>query len=86
MPGHSIAMWLFNALTKYYDHTHWLKFAVNVSGKCRRSGIIITASHNPREWNALKAAQQACEFINAEEGSERDIELAENVDFIFATG
>jgi phosphomannomutase len=47
-------------------------------------GIIITASHNPREWNALKLLNKHGEFINAEEG-ERILELAENEDFIFAT-
>ncbi|MEO6583490.1 MAG: phosphoglucosamine mutase, partial [Ferruginibacter sp.] len=30
-------------------------------------GIIITASHNPQEWNALKLLNNAGEFINAEE-------------------
>lgn len=47
-------------------------------------GIIITASHNPREWNALKLLNKHGEFINAEDG-ERILELAENEDFIFAT-
>lgn len=47
-------------------------------------GIIITASHNPREWNALKLVNKHGEFINAE-GSERILELAEKEDFIFAT-
>ena len=32
-------------------------------------GIIITASHNPKEWNALKLLNQDGEFINSEEGS-----------------
>ena len=47
-------------------------------------GIIITASHNPRDWNALKLLNKHGEFINAEEG-EKILELAENEDFIFAT-
>jgi phosphomannomutase len=47
-------------------------------------GIIITASHNPREWNAMKLLNKRGEFINAEEG-ERILELAEKDDFIFAT-
>ena len=32
-------------------------------------GIILTASHNPKEWNALKLLNSDGEFINAEEGS-----------------
>ncbi|MEO8764564.1 MAG: phosphoglucosamine mutase [Ginsengibacter sp.] len=47
-------------------------------------GIIITASHNPREWNALKLLNRHGEFINAEEG-EKVLELAEKDDFIFAS-
>lgn len=33
-------------------------------------GIIITASHNPKHWNALKLLNSKGEFINAEEGAE----------------
>ncbi len=33
-------------------------------------GIIITASHNPRHWNALKLLNNEGEFLNAEEGNE----------------
>ncbi|NDA62710.1 MAG: phosphoglucosamine mutase, partial [Chitinophagia bacterium] len=33
-------------------------------------GIIITASHNPREWNALKLLNHKGEFINAADGAE----------------
>jgi phosphomannomutase len=33
-------------------------------------GIIITASHNPKEWNALKLLNEKGEFINAAEGAE----------------
>lgn len=32
-------------------------------------GIILTASHNPREWNALKLLNHKGEFVNAEEGA-----------------
>ncbi len=38
-------------------------------------GIIITASHNPGEWNALKLLNEKGEFLNAEEG-QRIVELA----------
>ena len=47
-------------------------------------GIILTASHNPKEWNALKLLNGRGEFINADEG-EKVLELAEKADFNFAT-
>ena len=43
-------------------------------------GIIITASHNPKQWNALKLLNSHGEFINAEEGNEV-ICIAENDDY-----
>lgn len=46
-------------------------------------GIIITASHNPREWNALKLLNAEGEFISAELGAEI-LALAEREDFAFA--
>ncbi|WP_300672549.1 phosphoglucosamine mutase [Soonwooa sp.] len=46
-------------------------------------GIILTASHNPKQWNALKLLNEKGEFINAEEGS-KVLELAENEDFNYA--
>ena len=33
-------------------------------------GIILTASHNPKQWNALKLLNSAGEFISAEQGSD----------------
>lgn len=47
-------------------------------------GIILTASHNPKEWNALKLLNEEGEFISAEVG-ERVLELAAREDFSFAT-
>jgi len=47
-------------------------------------GIILTASHNPREWNALKLLNENGEFIDSEDGS-AILALAENEDFTFAT-
>ena len=35
-----------------------------------QGGIIITASHNPRQWNALKLLNSKGEFLNAEEGNQ----------------
>jgi len=46
-------------------------------------GIIITASHNPKQWNALKLLNEKGEFLNAIEG-EIILEIAENDDFEFA--
>lgn len=45
-------------------------------------GIILTASHNPREWNALKLLNQKGEFISGEEGK-RILEIAEAAAFDF---
>jgi phosphomannomutase len=45
-------------------------------------GIIITASHNPVEWNALKLLNEKGEFLDAEQGA-IILELAENEDFEF---
>ena len=46
-------------------------------------GIIITASHNPKEWNALKLLNSEGEFISAEVG-EKVLEIAASEDFDFA--
>ena len=45
-------------------------------------GIILTASHNPKEWNALKLLNNKGEFINAAEG-QTILELAEKEAFNF---
>ena len=47
-------------------------------------GIIITASHNPKEWNALKLLNSSGEFISAEVGS-KILEKAAKEDFVFNT-
>lgn len=44
------------------------ELAVTMSGAC--GGIILTASHNPRQWNALKLLNEKGEFLNAAEGQE----------------
>ncbi|HEY0732351.1 MAG TPA: phosphoglucosamine mutase [Chitinophagaceae bacterium] len=46
-------------------------------------GIIITASHNPKEWNALKLLNEDGEFIDAETGS-RLLEIASGSNLSFA--
>jgi len=47
-------------------------------------GIILTASHNPKQWNALKLLNHKGEFISAEDGAVV-LALAESSDFLFAT-
>ena len=46
-------------------------------------GIILTASHNPRQWNALKLLNDRGEFLSAEEGK-AILDLAAEGDFSFA--
>jgi phosphomannomutase len=46
-------------------------------------GIILTASHNPKEWNALKLLDHEGEFISAEFGA-KVLEKAANESFFFA--
>ena len=46
-------------------------------------GIIITASHNPRQWNALKLLNEHGEFLNAAQG-QAILDCAESGDFDFA--
>ena len=47
-------------------------------------GIIVTASHNPRQWNALKLLNAKGEFLNALEGK-AILESAESGDFNYAS-
>ncbi len=55
-----------------------------VPGEKAAGGIILTASHNPKEWNALKLLNAGGEFISAEEGA-AILEKAAKEDFTFAT-
>ena len=57
------------------------ELAVVMEGAC--GGIIITASHNPRHWNALKLLNHRGEFLNAIEGNQV-LTIAEQEDFEFA--
>lgn len=46
-------------------------------------GIIITASHNPKQWNALKLLNGRGEFLNADEGDEiLEMVEAENFEYV----
>ncbi len=57
------------------------EMAVTFSGA--DGGIILTASHNPRQWNALKLLNDCGEFLTAEQG-QAILDLAETEDFDFA--
>ena len=56
------------------------ELAVAMEGAC--GGIILTASHNPKQWNALKLLNEKGEFLNAAEGAEvLDIAASESFEF-----
>ena len=46
-------------------------------------GIILTASHNPKQWNALKLLNEKGEFVSAKDGNEI-LTIAENENFEYA--
>jgi phosphomannomutase len=56
---------------------------IAVTSEMAAGGIIITASHNPREWNALKLLNAAGEFISGEDGADV-LARAESGSFSFA--
>lgn len=56
---------------------------VAVPMESAHGGIILTASHNPKQWNALKLLNEKGEFISGEEGK-IVLKIAENEDFNFA--
>lgn len=57
------------------------ELVVAMEGAC--GGIILTASHNPKQWNALKLLNERGEFLNAEEGAEV-LRIAESEAFEYA--
>ena len=54
-----------------------------VTGEKAAGGIILTASHNPKQWNALKLLNERGEFLNDAEGK-GVLAIAEQEDFTFA--
>lgn len=54
-----------------------------VTMEAARGGLILTASHNPKQWNALKLLNEKGEFLNSAEGEEV-LRLAAESDFSFA--
>jgi phosphomannomutase len=55
-----------------------------VTGSGSNGGIIITASHNPANWNALKLLNEKGEFLSAADGNEV-LDFAEKEDFEFVS-
>ena len=64
-----------------YATTPTTELAVKMAGA--DGGIIITASHNPRQWNALKLLNSEGEFLTAADGAEV-LRIAESEDFNYA--
>lgn len=54
-----------------------------VTGEQAAGGIILTASHNPKQWNALKLLNERGEFLNDAEGKEV-LQIAADEAFVFA--
>ena len=71
----------FDVLDIGYATTPTTELAVRMSGA--DGGIIITASHNPRQWNALKLLNSEGEFLTAADG-QKVLQLAEKEDFCYA--
>ena len=75
--ANGIKVYLFEDLRP----TPEMSFAIRKLG-CQ-SGIILTASHNPKQWNALKLLNEHGEFLNAAEGNEV-LRIAEAEEFDYA--
>ena len=71
----------FDVLNIGLATTPTTELAVTMSGA--DGGIIITASHNPRQWNALKLLNSHGEFLTKDNGNEV-LDIAEREDFEYA--
>lgn len=71
----------FDVLNIGLATTPTTELAVTMAGA--DGGIIITASHNPRQWNALKLLNNRGEFLTAADGEEL-LKIAERADFTYA--
>ena len=56
---------------------------IAVTGEKAQGGIILTASHNPKQWNALKLLNDKGEFLNAAEGA-IVLDIADYESYVFA--
>jgi phosphomannomutase len=72
----------FNVVDIDMATTPTTELAVTMEHAC--GGIIITASHNPKQWNALKLLNEKGEFLNDEEGK-IILEIAEREAFEYVT-
>ena len=71
----------FDVINIGYASTPTTELAVRMAGA--DGGIIITASHNPRQWNALKLLNSEGEFLTAADGAEV-LDIAAREDFDYA--
>ena len=71
----------FDVINIGYATTPTTELAVTMAGA--DGGIIITASHNPRQWNALKLLNNQGEFLTAADGAEV-LDIAAREDFDYA--
>jgi phosphomannomutase len=71
----------FNVIDLGLTTTPTVEIAVKMENAA--GGIILTASHNPKEWNALKLLNSDGEFINAQTG-EKVLQMADKEEFIFS--
>jgi len=71
----------FDVLDVGLSTTPTIEVAVQIEQSA--GGIIITASHNPKQWNALKLLNDKGEFLSAKDG-EKILDLAENDAFTFS--
>ncbi|MCD4833147.1 MAG: phosphoglucosamine mutase [Bacteroidales bacterium] len=56
---------------------------IAVTNEKAQGGIILTASHNPKQWNALKLLNEKGEFLSAADGA-KILEIAEKESFNYA--
>ena len=71
----------FDVLNIGLATTPTTELAVTMAGA--DGGVIITASHNPRQWNALKLLNNKGEFLTAADGEEL-LKIAEKAGFTYA--
>ena len=71
----------FDVLDVGLSTTPTIEVAVQIEQSA--GGIILTASHNPKQWNALKLLNDKGEFLSAKDG-EKILALAENDAFTFS--
>jgi phosphomannomutase len=82
MVNHTLCAMGINVIDLGLSTTPTVEWAVKAEKA--DAGIIITASHNPKEWNALKLLNEDGEFISAETGEEL-LKIAAGEDLNFST-